>query len=60
MQTGIAHRVLKEFIAHYEKHPDSKARLFIASKAGYRQLMYEYEGETILDLFEKAERQDAI
>ncbi len=53
LQTGIAHRVLKEFIAHYEKHPDSKARLFIASKAGYRQLMYEYEGETILDLFEK-------
>lgn len=53
LQTGIAHKVLKEFIAHYEKHPDSKARLFIASKAGYKQLMYEYEGETILDLFVK-------
>lgn len=51
LQTGIAHRVLKEFIAHYERHPDSRARLFIASKAGYKQLMYEYEGETILDLF---------
>lgn len=53
LQTGIAHKVLREFIAHYEKHPDSKARLFIASKAGYKQLMYEYEGETILDLFVK-------
>jgi len=51
LQTGIAHKVLKEFIAHYEKHPDSRARLFIASKAGYRQLLYQYEGESILDLF---------
>lgn len=53
LQTGIAHKVLKEFIMHYEKHPDSKARLFIASKAGYDTLMYEYEGETIFDLFEQ-------
>lgn len=53
LQTGIAHRILKEFIAHYEKHPDSRARLFIASKAGYNTLMCEYEGDTIFDLFEK-------
>lgn len=53
LQTGIAHRILKEFIAHFEKYPESNARLFIASKAGARHLLYEYEGETILDLFEK-------
>lgn len=53
LQTGIAHRILKEFIAHFEKYPDSNARLFIASKAGVKDLMYEYEGETILDLFVK-------
>ena len=53
VQTGIAHRILKEFIAHFKKYPDSNARLFIASKAGARHLLYEYEGETILDLFEQ-------
>ena len=53
LQTGIAHRILKEFIAHFKECPDSNARLFIASKAGARHLLYEYEGETILDLFEQ-------
>jgi DNA repair photolyase len=53
LQTGIAHNILREFINHFEKHPDSKARLFIASKAGSRQLLYSYEGETILELFVK-------
>lgn len=53
LKTGIAHRILKEFIRHFEEYPDSNARLFIASKAGARHLMYEYEGETILDLFKQ-------
>jgi len=51
LRTGIAHRILKEFIRHFEACPDSNARLFIASKAGARHLLCEYEGETILDLF---------
>ena len=51
LQTGVAHKILREFVRHYELHPDSKARLFIASKGGTRQLRYEYEGESILDLF---------
>ncbi len=51
LRTGIAHRILKEFIRHFEEYPDSNARLFVASKAGARHLLYEYEGETILDLF---------
>lgn len=53
LKTGIAHKILREFIAHFEEYPDSNARLFIASKAGVRHLMCEYEGETILDLFVK-------
>ena len=36
-----------------KEYPDSNARLFIASKAGIKHLMYEYEGETILDLFKQ-------
>lgn len=51
--TGIAHRILKEFIRHYEEFPGSNARLFIASKAGARHLLYEYEGDTILGLFRR-------
>lgn len=51
LQTGVAHKILREFIRHFELHPESKARLFMATKAGDRQLRYEYEGESILDLF---------
>jgi len=53
LYTGIAHRILREFIAHFKKYPNSNARLFIASKAGTKHLMVENEGETILDLFEQ-------
>ena len=51
--SGVAHRILKEFSAHFDECPESNARLFIASTAGLKHLMYEYEGETILDLFIK-------
>ncbi|MCX7747449.1 MAG: hypothetical protein N2645_11270 [Clostridia bacterium] len=51
LQTGIAHNILREFIAHFEKYPESKARIFIASKAGTQQLSYKHKGESILDLF---------
>ena len=50
LYTGIAHRILREFIRHFRQYPDSNARLFIASKAGARHLQVAYEGETILDL----------
>ena len=53
LRTGIAHRILKEFIRHFEEYPDSNARLFIASKAGARHLLCEYEGETIIDLMKQ-------
>jgi DNA repair photolyase len=53
LQTGIAHNILRTFIAHFEKYPDSKARLFIASKAGIKHLFVEHEGESIIDLFTK-------
>ena len=49
--TGIAHRILLEFISHFAQHPSSKARLFIASKAGAKHLEYKFNGESILDLF---------
>ena len=51
--TGIAHRILHAFIDHFAEHPGSKARLFIASKAGAKHLEYKYNGESVLDLFEQ-------
>ena len=51
--TGIAHRILHEFIDHFERFPASRARLFVASKAGAKHLLYEWNGESILDLFER-------
>ncbi|MDL2292401.1 hypothetical protein LJC17_02295 [Acholeplasma sp. OttesenSCG-928-E16] len=53
LQTGIAHKILLEFINHYKKRSDSKIRLFIASKAGVEALNYQYDGVSILDLFKK-------
>jgi len=49
--TGVAHMILREFIAHFKRCPESKARLFIASKAGAEHLMFKHQGESILDLF---------
>lgn len=51
LQTGVAHAILRTFLAHFERHPDSGARLFVASKAGTRQLLHADGGETVLDLF---------
>ena len=50
---GIAHRILHAFIDHFAQHPASRARLFIASKAGAKHLEYKYKGESVLDLFER-------
>ena len=49
--TGVAHRILREFIDHFRRFPASKARLFIASKAGAKHLEVRDGGESVLDLF---------
>ena len=51
--TGVAHRILMEFIDHFRHCPDSRARLFIASKAGAEHLLIQHDGKTVLDLFEE-------
>jgi DNA repair photolyase len=54
LQTGIAHKILRAFIRHFDEYPASKCRVFIASKAGVKHLLVPDEtGETILDLFKK-------
>ena len=51
--TGVAQRILMEFIDHFRQCPDSRARLFIASKAGAEHLLIQHDGKTVLDLFEE-------
>jgi len=48
-----SHEILRTFIRHYEKNSDSKARLFIASKAGLKHLGFENERESIADLLKR-------
>jgi DNA repair photolyase len=54
LDTGIAHKILRAFIRHFREFPESKCRLFIASKAGAKHLLVADEtGETIIDLFKQ-------
>lgn len=47
---GVAHAILRTFIRHFEQYPDSKIRLFIATKAGPRHLEIRHKGDSIFDL----------
>jgi DNA repair photolyase len=47
---GMAHNILRAFIDHYDKHPDSKCRIFIASKGGLKHLFVRHRGDTVLRL----------
>lgn len=47
---GLAHTILRTFIRHYEQYPDSKIRIFIATKAGPRHLEIRHEGDSVFDL----------
>jgi DNA repair photolyase len=48
--SGLTHSILREFISHYEKHSDSKVRLFIASKAGQKHLNFSDGQDSIISL----------
>ncbi len=50
LETGVSHGILQSFIDHFEKHPDSKARMFIATKAGMKHLNFQHNDKSILDL----------
>jgi len=50
LETGVSHDILRTFIEHYQMHARSRARLFIATKAGRNHLNFENQGESILGL----------
>lgn len=48
--SGVAHDILRTFIDHFDRHPQSPVRLFICSKAGLKQVSVAHKGDTILSL----------
>ncbi len=47
---GLAHDILRTFISHFDRHPDSAVRIFIATKAGPRHLQIKHKGDTLFSL----------
>lgn len=47
---GLAHDILRTFVRHFDKHPDSAVRVFIATKAGPRHLQVVHKGDTLFSL----------
>lgn len=50
---GLAHDIMRTFISHFEKYPDSRIRIFIATKAGPLHLAVLHKGDTLLSLIGK-------
>ena len=47
---GIAHDILRTFVRHFEKYPDSPVRIFIATKAGPKHLQVTHKGDSLFSL----------
>jgi DNA repair photolyase len=50
LYTGLAHEILRTFLRHYDKHPDSAIRVFIATKAGPKHLEFVNRGDSVFQL----------
>jgi DNA repair photolyase len=47
---GLAHDIVKTFVRHFDRHPDSAVRIFIATKAGPRHLQIKHRGDSLFSL----------
>ncbi|MGL4852431.1 MAG: hypothetical protein ACRC3Z_07285 [Phocaeicola sp.] len=50
---GMAHNIMRKFVKHFLKYPDSKVRIFIASKGGIDHFNIKHQGESVLDIMEQ-------
>lgn len=50
---GMAHNIMRAFVKHFKKYPDSNIRIFIASKGGMDHFSVKHEGEDIFDIMEQ-------
>ncbi len=47
---GIAHEIIRTFVRHFDRHPDSAIRIFIATKGGPRHLDITHKGDSLFSL----------
>lgn len=47
---GLAHDIMRTFVRHFDRHPNSSVRVFIATKAGPRHLQVAHKGDTLFSL----------
>ena len=47
---GVAHNIMRTFITHFNRYPDSAVRIFIATKAGPRHLQVKHNGDSLYSL----------
>jgi DNA repair photolyase len=47
---GLAHDIMSTFVRHYDRHPDSAVRVFIATKAGPRHLQVTHKGDSLFSI----------
>ncbi len=47
---GIAHDIVRAFIRHFNRFPDSAVRIFIATKAGPQHLQVQHNGDSLFSL----------
>ena len=50
---GLAHDIMRTFVRHFDRHPDSAVRVFIATKAGPRHLQVAHKGDTLFSLMSR-------
>lgn len=53
LYNGLAHDIMRTFVNHFDKHPDSAVRIFIATKGGPRHMQIKHNGDSLLDLMGK-------
>ncbi|NMW21197.1 MAG: hypothetical protein HKK67_06120 [Chlorobiaceae bacterium] len=47
---GIAHDIIRTFVRHFDRYPDSAVRIFIATKAGTKHLQVQHKGDSLFSL----------
>lgn len=47
---GLAHDIIRAFVRHFDRYPDSAVRIFIATKVSPRHLQVEHKGDTLFSL----------
>lgn len=53
LENGLAHDILRTFIRHFDKYPESPVRIFIATKVGPKHMAVRHGGDTPLALMGK-------